>query len=129
MPVVRYLGGGGYYIRDGPEFDAGGDEADVGERTADRLTARGDFELVEAETNDFGVAEAHPLSADIDSRDELREEMVATVESGTVPEVSDAIAAGEYDNHLNLLAEVETSFGGDRKGVHSAIDARRDDLE
>jgi len=46
MPQVRYLGGNGYYIRDGPDFDDAGDEAEVDERTADRLTSRGDFELV-----------------------------------------------------------------------------------
>jgi hypothetical protein len=50
MPRVRYLGGGGYYIRDGPDFEREGDEADVGERTAERLAARPDFEVVEPPT-------------------------------------------------------------------------------
>jgi len=49
MPRVRYTGGNGYYIRDGPDFDNAGDEADVGERTADRLCARGGFERVETD--------------------------------------------------------------------------------
>jgi len=47
MPCVRYLGGNGYYIRDGPDFDDAGDEVDVGEQTAERLTSRGDFEAVD----------------------------------------------------------------------------------
>lgn len=46
MPTVRYVGGNGYYIRDGPDFENDGDKAVVGERTADRLTSRDDFELV-----------------------------------------------------------------------------------
>jgi len=51
MPRVRYLGGNGYYLRDGPDFEDAGDEGTVGERTADRLTSRGDFERVDDGVN------------------------------------------------------------------------------
>jgi len=54
MPRVRYLGGGGYYLHDGPDFEDAGDEGDVGERTADRLTRRDDFELVDGGDEDGG---------------------------------------------------------------------------
>jgi len=40
------LGGNGYYLRDGPDFEDAGDEGAVGKRTAGRLTERDDFELV-----------------------------------------------------------------------------------
>jgi len=137
MPRVRYTGGGGYYIRDGPGFDSEGDEAEINERTAERLIDRPDFEYVEDGSADqtdsagseFEVADAHTLADDIEARDELREEMIATVESGTVPEVADAVEAGQYDGYLDMLVELEEQFGGDRVGVRDAVEERREVAE
>ena len=53
MPRIRYTGTAGYSIRGGPSFEAG-DEAEVGEATADRLTDRWDFEAGEAEADQSG---------------------------------------------------------------------------
>ena len=124
MPRVRYLGGGGYRIRDGPDFDAAGDEADVGERTADRLCARDDFERVatdaenadddrDSEAADAGEddGEAAPFDAEVwlEQNYQTRAERVDD---------------GDVDAHLAAVADVETS-----QTVLDAVDDRRDELE
>lgn len=42
----------------------------------------------------------------------------------TVAEVSEAVETGEYDDELEEIEELETE-GDDRKGVHQAIEERR----
>jgi len=51
MPVVRYIGGASYALRDGPTW-TDGDEHEVDDGTADRLTDDHRFELVETTTDD-----------------------------------------------------------------------------
>jgi hypothetical protein len=109
MPRVRYLGGGGYHIRDGPDFDTEGDEAEVGPNAADRLTDRHDFELVDG-------------GADSDDRD--TSERAAALAEEHWQTVCSEIRSGDVDDLLDDLAEMD-----DRKSVQAAIGERRAELE
>jgi len=139
MPRVQYLGGGGYHIRDGPDFDEAGDEADVGERTADRLCARDDFERVTTDAqgaggNDGGDEAASTGDDDGDADDEAAD---AGGDDGEAEPFdaeawldqdyqtrADRVRDGDVDGHLTPIADAETS-----QTVQDAVDDRRDDLE
>ena len=57
-----------------------------------------------------------------------REELIATIESGTVPDIADLIDAGDFDDRLDELAKIEADRE-DRTGVQDAIESRRDEIE
>ena len=122
MPTVRYRGGGGYRIRDGPAFQDDGDEADVGEGTATRLTDRPDFELVTE-------------SADADAADEDSGNAGAGLEwdpnAHTVDEVRDYVGSVDGDSVREWLeaALAAEQSGKDRTTAKEAIRTRLADLE
>ena len=125
MPRVRYVGGGGYYIRDGPDFDEAGDEADVGERTADRLCARDDFERATVDAEDAGGDDSDGEAAD--AGDDAGEATPFDVESWLEQDYqtrADRVRDGDVDHILDTIADVETS-----QTVLDAVDDRRDELE
>jgi hypothetical protein len=115
MPRVRYVGGGGYHIRDGPDFDEAGDEADVGERTADRLCARDDFGRVTTDAEDAGGGDSGDEAADLDAEAWLDQDYQTR---------ADRVRDGDVDGHLTPIADAETS-----QTVQDAVDDRRDELE
>ena len=127
MPRVRYLGGGGYHIRDGPDFDEAGDEADVGERTADRLCARDDFERVTTDAEGAGGDDSGDEAADADAGDDDDEMEPFDTEAWLDQDYqtrADRVRDGDVDGHLAAIADAETS-----QTVQDAVDDRRDELE
>ena len=134
MPRVRYLGGGGYHIRDGPDFDEAGDEADVSERTADRLCARDDFERVTTDADAEGAggddgndeaADADDEAADAGDDDGEAESFDAEAWLDQDYQTrADRVRDGDVDSHLAAIADAETS-----QTVQDAVDDRRDELE
>jgi len=128
MPRVQYVGGGGYYIRDGPDFDEAGDEADVGERTADRLCARDDFERVTTDA-DAGEDASSDDSDDgaADAGDDAGEAEPFDVEAWLDQNYqtrADRVRDGDVDHILDTIVDIETS-----QTVLDAVDDRRDELE
>jgi hypothetical protein len=113
MPRVQYLGTGGYHIRDGPDFDEVGDEQVVGERTADRLCARDDFERVTTDAEDAGddAGEGEPFDVEAWLDQEYRTR-------------TERVVDGDVDHILDTIADIETS-----QTVLDAVDDRRDELE
>lgn len=110
MPRVRYTGGATYTLRGGPTWDDG-DAHDVGPDTAERLTERHDFELVddaEAETSDDADATGEPFDPEA-WLDQHYTERAAAVREGAV------------DEHLGKILQVETS-----STVKDAVGERRD---
>jgi hypothetical protein len=96
-----------------------GDQAEVGPEMAEYLCdERGDFERVDA------TAAEGDIRPDASDRDFLAD----YVDEHTVSDIESDVAAGDYDDQLELLAAVERE-GQDRVGVHDAIAARRDDVE
>lgn len=69
------------------------------------------------------------FGADEEKNETTREHLIASVESGTVDDVAALIERGDFDGMLDELAEVEAQQGGDRKGVHAAIEDRRDAVQ
>jgi hypothetical protein len=141
MPRVRYVGGGGYHIRDGPDFDEAGDEADVGERTANLLCARDDFERVTANAedadaaaedggnDDAAAAEPEPTDKGDESGDAIDDAGGDDDSSFDADEWlereyqdrADLVATGDVDDHLKTVLEIETS-----KTVRNAVEARQE---
>jgi nucleoside-diphosphate-sugar epimerase len=125
MPRVQYLGCGGYYIRDGPDFDEAGDEADVGKRTADRLCARGDFERVTADAEDASGDGSGDEAADAGDDDGEAEPFDAEAWLDQDYQTrADRVRDGDVDAHLAAIADAETS-----QTVLDAVNDRRDELE
>ena len=130
MPRVRYLGGGGYRIRDGPDFDEAGDEADVGERTADRLCARDDFERVATDAGDAGGDDEDNGDTDSEAADageDDDEETLFDAEAWLDQDYqtrAERVGDGDVDHTLDTITDVETS-----QTVLDAVDDRRDELE
>lgn len=116
MPVIRYTGGAVYNIREGPRFEDG-DEAEVNEDTADRLTDRHDFELVE-DTDDEGVDMdgVEPETLPFNPREYTNDEVADQVEKIDDPETVRALYNLEVDQR-------------DRTGATDAIESRLDELE
>ena len=132
MPRGQYVGGGGYYIRDGPDFDEAGDEADVGERTADRLCARDDFERVTIDAEDAGDDDSGDEAADAgdeaaDAGDDAGEGEPFDVEAWLDQDYrtrTERVGDGDVDHILDTIVDIETS-----QTVQDAVDDRRDELE
>jgi len=128
MPRVRYTGGGGYHIRDGPDFGEAGDEADVGERTAERLAQRADFELLDGDGSE-GVADGEVNETALEetpTTDEATDDTFdaeAWLEQGYRTRAN-RVADGEVDEHLKAIDDAETS-----ETVKDAVDERREVAE
>jgi len=147
MPRVRYTGGNGYYIRLGPYFEDTGDDAEVDDETADRLTDRPDFERVvesadavdsaadetaaedeagggdTADAESGADAEADPtdtVTADVGGYDTVE----AFLDRTPVSDPADEIRAGAVDEHLDEIKEA-----ADRITVEETVDKRRAELE
>jgi len=123
MPRVRYAGGSTYTIRNGPTFEDEGDEADVDEETAERLTARPDFEVVDTDDDTVREEDGPP--------DET------AGDSGTLPfnpadhtndEIAEKVAEIDGEAALVALRNLEAEQK-DRTGATDAIDDRLDELE
>lgn len=106
MPRVRYTGGSVYRLRDGPAF-AAGDVAGVDDATAERLTARPDFELVDSDGDDAG-ADGAGFDADVWLDRDYRER-------------AERVTIGEVDAHLDRIETIETS-----ETVRDAVAGRRE---
>lgn len=105
MPRLRYTGGSRYALRDGPTWDDG-DVYEVSESTADRLATRDGFEVVD----DADETEADAFDADAWLEQDYRTR-------------ADRVGAGDFDEHLATIREVETSAT-----VMDAVDERLEEL-
>ena len=63
---------------------------------------------------------------DAEADAELSDDELAEVLDGTIPEVEEELATGDYDDVLDELEALEED-GEDRSGVYSAIDDRREE--
>ena len=63
---------------------------------------------------------------DAEADAELSDDELAEVLDGTIPEVKEELATGDYDDVLDELEALEED-GADRSGVYSAIDDRREE--
>jgi len=113
MPRVRYLDSSRYAIRGGPVFENEDDEAEVGEDTAERLTARDDFERVETDDEPASEPTTEPADVAAFDADEWLEQDYQTR--------AERVEAGEVDDHFGKILQVETS-----ETVKDAVDARRE---
>lgn len=96
------------------EFDAEtGASQDLDDDIAEQFAERYDTFLLESEVTQSDLEDAPPL-AELDA-----------VLDGTVDEVREELESGEYDDHLDELAEREAARQ-DRQGVTQAIERRRD---
>jgi hypothetical protein len=114
MPRVRYTGGSRYRIRDGPDFTAG-DEADVDDGTAERLTARDDFELVDEDDGEETVRPADTPPFDPGAL--------------TVAEIEDRLADTEYGQAELLALYSAEAEGDERTTALDAIEQAEEELE
>jgi hypothetical protein len=110
MPTVEKVSGGRVYVREvGREFDRG-DRVDVSEVTAAYLCEeRGDFERVDAATEDSGsegaaTAEPEPTSTSSDGSFDAGEWLERDYQDR-----ADIVEAGAVDAHLATVLEIETS--------------------
>lgn len=138
--MARLRWTGGTFIDSSRGFKtAGGEhEFDDEDRVEEYLGHRsGNWERVEAPTDATADEEAVPETIDEEQADddeedeaedvqEVSDEELQEVLDGTNDEVAEALATGEYDDHLDRLAELEAA-GEDRKGAKTAIEERRED--
>jgi hypothetical protein len=137
MPRVRYTADSGRYRITGQTFEPG-DVHEVSAALADHLVDDvGEFER--ADDADAGAGETKPASADVhegdrpldaDKADDASgaDDLVATLQDQTIPEIEDDLESGRFDDRLDELAQAE-SEGKDRAGIHDAIGVRRAEIE
>jgi len=134
--MARLIWTGGTFIDSDRGFKTTGGEHefDDEDRVDEYLDHRsGNWERVENPTDATADDEAVPETIDEDGDDvggeddvqEVSDEELLEVLDGTNDEVAEALATGEYDDHLDRLAELETD-GKDRKGATDAIEERRE---
>lgn len=126
--TYRFVGENHYH--DGERLDRG-DVVELTEHEADQFDHK--FEPVddgEPEPEDDGTADGETATepeddASGDDVDDVTDEELQEVLDGTNDEVAEALATGEYDDHLDRLEELEREADA-RKGALDAIDERRE---
>lgn len=141
MARLRWTGGTFVDSSRGFNTTGGEHEFDDKDRVEEYLGHRsGNWERVEGPTDATADEEAVPETIDEEQADddagddeadaedvqEASDEELREVLDGTNDEVAEALATGEYDDHLDRLAELEAA-GEDRKGAIEAIKERRED--
>ena len=101
-------------VYDVPE-DAVEDYLDHRSDAWERVDDGGDEEESDGDQEDDAEADA-----------ELSDDELAEVLDGTIPEVEEELATGDYDDVLDELEALEED-GEDRSGVYSAIDDLREE--
>lgn len=69
-----------------------------------------------------------PPEEEDEDGDETETDEIDDLLDGTIPEIEEALASGDYDDRLDEVEQREDA-GEDRSGVQEAIDNRRDELE
>lgn len=121
MARVRYTGGSVYRIRNGPTFEDGDIER-VDAETAERLTVRPDFELVE---------DAGEVRQEDGPPDESGGHTAPAVDPGdlTVADLREAVADIDDADELRAVREAEAERDSPRTTALESIDTRLDELE
>lgn len=137
MARLRWTGGTFVDSSRGFNTTGGEHEFDDEDRVEEYLGHRsGNWERVEDPTDATADEEAVPETIDEEQADdeepaeedvqEVSDEELREVLDGTNDEVAETLATGEYDDHLDRLAELEAAGEG-RKGATEAIEERRED--
>ncbi|WP_049979367.1 hypothetical protein [Halolamina rubra] len=129
MPRARYTADGGTYRVGGISFDPG-DEYEVDHELADYLSDHDDFVVsvekeASPEEDDGDADETDSDENQDDDGDEDGFDAEAFVDRTPMDDVVDDIHAGEADEHLDELSELDDL----RVGVQDAIGERRAELE